>query len=146
MAKAAAARPRRIPSEAEVRAMGESDYMNEGQLQFFQALLTQMRADIVDRQIAVKDQLNEHEQFADPADRATAEEEYALALRLREREAILLKKIDESLARIRRGEYGYCTATGDPIGVARLIARPTASVCVHVKDQSERIEVHFRAH
>jgi DnaK suppressor protein len=145
MAKAAVASGQRIPSEAEVRAMGEDDYMNEGQLRFFQDRLMEMRADILGRQAAVKDQLNEHEQFADPADRATAEEEYALALRLRERESFLLRKIDEALGRIRRREYGYCTTTGEPIGVARLIARPTASVCIHVKDHSERVEVHFRS-
>jgi DnaK suppressor protein len=125
--------------------MDESDYMNEGQILFFQALLAEMRTDILGRQAAVKEQLHEHQQFADPADRATAEEEYALSLRLRERETFLLKKIDEALGRIRRHEYGWCTATGEPIGVARLIARPTASVCVHVKDQSERAEIHFRA-
>ena len=129
-----------------MRAMGESDYMNERQLLFFQELLMEMRADLVRRQAAVKDQLNEHENFADPADRATAEEEYALSLRLREREGFLLRKIDEALGRIRRHEYGWCTTTGEAIGVARLIARPTASVCVHVKDQSEKIEVHFRTH
>ncbi|MFX8316461.1 TraR/DksA C4-type zinc finger protein, partial [Acinetobacter baumannii] len=58
--------------------------------------------------------------------------------RLREREGRLLSKIDEALARIRTRDYGYCTQTGEPIGIARLIARPTASVCVDMKERQER--------
>lgn len=132
-------------SEAQIRAMPESDYMTQPQLDFFRARLLEMREEALSRQAATLEQLNEHETAADPADRATAEEEYSLTLRLRERESMLVRKIDESLARIRSKAYGYCEKTGEPIGIPRLLARPTASVCVQVKDHDEKAEAHFRS-
>ena len=134
----------RILSEAEVRRMPESAYMNDTQLEFFRGRLLQMRAEIVDREVDVKERLHQRESFADPADRATAEEEHWLDLRLRERESLLLRKIDDALRRIRDREYGYCEITGEPIGIPRLLARPTATVCVDVKGQNEQIESQFR--
>ena len=130
-------------TEAELLKMPESDYMNDQQLAFFRARLTEMRQEILERRAESLEQLHENEAHADPADRATAEEERALALRLREREAILLAKIEQSLRRIHDKEYGYCTKTGDVIGLRRLLARPTATVCVDVKGQNEKVEVHF---
>ena len=130
-------------TEAELLKMPESDYMNEQQLAFFRARLTEMRQEILERRADSLEQLHENEVHADPADRATAEEERALALRLREREAVLLAKIEQSLRRIHDKEYGYCTKTGDVIGLRRLLARPTATVCVDVKGQNEKVEVHF---
>src|SRR3546814_20085606 len=89
----------------------------------------------------LKERLHEREVFADPADRATAEEEHWLDLRLRERESLLLKKIDEALRRIEGNEYGYCEKTGDPIGIPRLLARHTATVCVEIGRASCRERV-----
>jgi DnaK suppressor protein len=132
-------------SEAKIRAMPESDYMNQPQLDFFRARLLELREEALSRQATTLLQLNTHETAADPADRATAEEEYSLALRLRERESMLVRKIDDSLARIRSKEYGYCEKTGEPIGIPRLLARPTASVCIQVKDHDEKAEAHFRS-
>src|SRR5690349_2835111 len=134
----------RLLSESEVRRMPESAYMNDTQLEFFRGRLLQMRAEIVDREVDVKERLHQRESFADPADRATAEEEHWLDLRLRERESLLLRKIDDALRRIRDREYGYCEITGEPIGIPRLLARPTATVCVDVKGQNEQIESQFR--
>ncbi len=131
-------------TEAALLAMPESAYMNEQQLEFFRRRLLEMKAEIQARQSEARQQLHEHEAHADPADRATAEEEHALTLRLREREAVLLGKIDQSLRRIHDREYGYCTRTGDPIGIPRLLARPTATVCVQVKDHDEKVETHYR--
>jgi DnaK suppressor protein len=125
--------------------MPDSEYMSPPQLDFFRSRLLEIRDEVVGRQAAILEQLNQRETPADPADRATAEEEYALALRLRERESTLVRKIDESLARIRSKEYGYCEKTGEPIGIPRLLARPTASVCIQVKDHDEKAEVHFRS-
>ena len=125
--------------------MPESAYMNEAQLEFFRQRLLEMREELANRQSEVAQRLHDHEVFADPADRATAEEEHALALRLRERESILLRKIDDSLRRITNKDYGYCIKTGDAIGIPRLLARPTASVSVAVKDRDERLETHFRS-
>ncbi len=134
----------RTLSESEIRRMPESAYMNDTQMEFFRGRLLQMRGEIVDREVDVKERLHQRESFADPADRATAEEEHWLDLRLRERESLLLRKIDDALRRIRDREYGYCEITGEPIGIPRLLARPTATVCVDVKGQNEQIESQFR--
>lgn len=131
-------------TEAEIRRMPESAYMNDVQLEFFRQRLLQMRNEVIAREVDVKERLHQRENFADPADRATAEEEHWLDLRLRERESLLLRKIDEALHRIRDREYGYCEVTGEPIGIPRLLARPTATVSVDVKGQNEQIESQFR--
>lgn len=131
-------------TEADVRRMPESAYMNDAQLEFFRQRLLQMRSEVVEREVDVKERLHQRESFADPADRATAEEEHWLDLRLRERESLLLRKIDDALRRIRDREYGYCEVTGEPIGIPRLLARPTATVSVDVKGQNEQIESQFR--
>lgn len=131
-------------TELQLRAMPERDYMNPAQLAYFRQRLIAMREEVLDREVGAKERLHDRENFADPADRATAEEEHWLDLRLRERESMLLRKIDSALQRIHDGEYGYCEKTGEAIGIPRLIARPTATVCVDVKDQDERVETHFR--
>lgn len=143
--KAAAGSAHRGPLNEELlRNASDADYMNDAQLQFFQERLLQMRNEVLARELDVKERLHQREVFADPADRASAEEEHWLDLRLRERESLLLKKIDESLRRIRDKEYGYCEKTGEPIGIARLLARPTATVCVDIKGQNERAESQYR--
>lgn len=131
-------------TEDDIRDMSDDEYMDDAQLNFFRTRLLQMREEVLQRELDVKERLHEREVFADPADRATAEEEHWLDLRLRERESLLLKKIDEALRRIEAKEYGYCEKTGDPIGIPRLLARPTATVCVDVKGQDERVEAQFR--
>ncbi|HEY0975559.1 MAG TPA: RNA polymerase-binding protein DksA [Solimonas sp.] len=131
-------------TEDDIRAMSEAEYMNDQQMEFFRLRLLQMREEVLQREVDVKERLHEREVFADPADRATAEEEHWLDLRLRERESLLLKKIDDALRRIENKEYGYCEKTGDPIGIPRLLARPTATVCVDIKGQDERVEAQFR--
>ena len=125
-------------TEAQLRKMPDSAYMNDAQLAFFRQRLLEMRQEVLAREVGARQRLNQSESHADPADRATAEEECFVDMRLREREARLLSKIDESLARIRSREYGYCTQTGEAIGLARLLARPTASVCVDMKERQER--------
>ena len=131
-------------SEAQVRKMPAGEYMNEVQLDFFRRRLLQMREEVLAREVDVKERLHQREVFADPADRASAEEEHWLDLRLRERESLLLRKIEEALRRIKDKEYGYCEVTGEPIGIPRLLARPTATVCVDVKGHNEQIESQFR--
>ena len=131
-------------TENEVRKMSESEYMNDAQLDFFRAKLVQMKDEVLKREVDAKERLHEREVFADPADRATAEEEHWLDLRLRERESMLLRKVDDALRRIKEKEYGYCEKTGETIGIPRLLARPTATVIVDVKGLSEKVETHFR--
>ena len=126
-------------TEAQVRAMPEKDYMNEAQLAYFRAALLEMRKEVVEREIGAKERLGQGESHADPADRATAEEEYFLDMRLRERESRLVRKIDDALRRIQQKDFGYCEVTGEPIGIPRLLIRPTATVCVEVKDRDERL-------
>ena len=133
-----------LMTEDQVRRAPDSAYMNDNQLSFFQERLLQMRAEVLARELDVKERLHQREVFADPADRASAEEEHWLDLRLRERESLLLKKIDDALRRIRDREYGYCEKTGEAIGIARLLARPTATVCVDIKGQDERAESQYR--
>lgn len=136
--------PKGLVSEPQIRRMSDKDYMNDAQLDFFRHRLLQMREEVLAREVDVKERLHQREVFADPADRATAEEEHWLDLRLRERESLLLRKIDEALRRIAEKEFGYCEKTGDPIGIPRLLARPTATVCVDIKGQDERVEAQFR--
>lgn len=131
-------------TEDEIRGAPDAEYMNDEQLGFFRDRLLQMRAEVLERELDVKERLHQREVFADPADRASAEEEHWLDLRLRERESLLLRKIEDALRRIRDKEYGWCEKTGEPIGIARLLARPTATVCVDVKGQNERAESQYR--
>jgi len=131
-------------TEDDIRAMSEDEYMNPVQLEFFRQRLLKIREEVLAREMDVKARLNARETFADPADRASAEEEHWLDLRLRERESLLLRKVDEALRRIVDHEYGYCEETGEPIGIPRLLARPTATVCVDVKGHNEHIEAQYR--
>ena len=117
--------------------------MNPAQLAFFRQRLLEMRDEVVGREHATRERLGTTETAADPADRATTEEERWLDLRLRERESMLLRKIDAALRRIEEGDYGYCKETGEPIGLPRLLARPTAEVSIDAKSHAERLETHY---
>lgn len=145
-AKQPAAAPKNAPpapgviSEAELLKMPEKDYMNEVQLAFFKARLLAMREEILSNARETGEHLKENEVFADPNDRATVEEENMLEQRVRDRERKLLKKIEQSLARIESGEYGYCLETGEPIGIPRLLARPTAELSIEAQEKHERRE------
>ena len=97
--------------------MPESDYMNERQLAFFKERLKQLEQDILANAGETTEHLRETQFVPDPADRATIEEEHALELRTRDRERKLLKKVQQSIARIDSGEYGWCEETGEPIGI-----------------------------
>ena len=127
----------RIPSEEEVRAMGEKDYMNADQLAFFKARLQQLEKDLLKNAGETTEHLRETVLVPDPADRATIEEEHALELRTRDRERKLLKKVQQSIASIDAGEYGWCEETGEPIGIPRLIARPTATLSLEAQQRRE---------
>ena len=125
-------------SEAELLAMPESEYMNEKQLDFFRARLVALKDDLLSNAGETTEHLREDTSIVpDPADRATIEEEHALELRTRDRERKLLKKISQSLARIEAGEYGYCDETGEPIGLRRLLARPTATLSLEAQQRRE---------
>ncbi|MBX3637322.1 MAG: RNA polymerase-binding protein DksA [Rubrivivax sp.] len=125
-------------SDEELLAMPDSEYMSEKQLDFFRARLQQQKDDLLSNAGETTEHLREDTSIVpDPADRATIEEEHALELRTRDRERKLLKKIAQSLARLDSGDYGYCDETGEPIGLARLIARPTATLSLEAQQRRE---------
>jgi DnaK suppressor protein len=114
------------------------EYMSDGQLEHFKTILETWKKTLmeeVDR--TVHHMQDEAANFPDPTDRATQEEEFSLELRTRDRERKLIKKIDEAIADIENGDYGYCESCGVEIGIRRLEARPTASLCVDCKTLDE---------
>lgn len=114
------------------------EYMNEKQREHFKLMLQRWKAELmeeVDRTVShMKD---EAANFPDPADRATQEEEFSLELRTRDRERKLIKKIESTIERIEQDDYGFCDACGVDIGIKRLEARPTASLCIDCKTLDE---------
>lgn len=133
----AATRERKILTEAELLKMPESEYMNAAQLDFFRARLQQMERDLLQNAGETTEHLRETVVVPDPADRATIEEEHALELRTRDRERKLLKKVQQSLASIESGDYGFCEETGEHIGIPRLLARPTATLSLEAQQRRE---------
>ena len=134
---AASSKDRKLLTEAELLKMPESDYMNDAQLAFFRNRLQQMEKELLANADETTEHLRETVIVPDPADRATIEEEHALELRTRDRERKLLKKVQQSLSRIDSGEYGYCEETGEPIGLPRLLARPTATLSLEAQQRRE---------
>ena len=125
-------------TDADIMAMPDDAYMNEVQLAFFRATLAGIKRDILSNAGETTEHLREDTVVVpDPADRATIEEEHALELRTRDRERKLLKKIEQSIMRIDAGDYGYCDETGEPIGVGRLLARPTATLSLEAQQRRE---------
>ena len=125
-------------TDADVLAMPDGEYMNDVQLAFFRRKLQLLKADMLANAGETTEHLREDTVVVpDPADRATIEEEHALELRTRDRERKLLKKIEQAIARIDSGDYGYCEETGEPIGVGRLMARPTASLSLEAQQRRE---------
>ncbi len=124
-------------SEAQILKMGEKDYMNAAQLAFFKNRLQQLEKDLLKNADETTEHLRETVLVPDPADRATIEEEHALELRTRDRERKLLKKVQQSIASIDAGDYGWCEETGEPIGVPRLLARPTATLSLEAQQRRE---------
>ena len=138
LANAWKAKAGRDLTEPEVLAMPEAEYMNDKQLEFFRVKLQMLKDDLLSNAGETTEHLREDTSIVpDPADRATIEEEHALELRTRDRERKLLKKISQSLGRIESGEYGFCDETGEPIGLGRLIARPTATLSLEAQQRRE---------
>lgn len=128
----------------ELLALPPQAYMNEAQQGFFRDLLNEQRQALQQRIDDEFDALREPDRSADEADQASREEQRQWQLRLLEREKKLLDKIDQALERLARGEYGWCRETGEPIGLRRLLLRPTASLCIEAKEREEQRERHQR--
>lgn len=133
-----------IMTKEELLAAPEEDYMNEQQQAFFRQLLLNLREETVESMEKAKKQLSSPPEMNDEGDHAAYEEESRLSLRILDRERRLLPKIEDALKRIATGDYGYCIESGDPIGIPRLLARPTAEQCAEVKALNERKEQNFR--
>lgn len=112
--------------------------MSDSQLAYFRELLLQEERSLVSMARETTQHLQFNDSTADWTDRASAEEEHSLELRVRDRERKLLKKIREALRRIDDRTYGWCEETGEPIGIARLIARPTATLTLEAQERREQ--------
>lgn len=128
---------KKVLTAEEILKMPEDDYMNAQQLEFFRRRLTDLEKELRANADQTTVNLRETTVVPDPADRATIEEEHALELRTRNRERKLLKKVQAAIKRIDDGDYGFCEETGDPIGVARLMARPTATLSLEAQQRRE---------
>lgn len=114
------------------------EYMNERQVAHFQAILNARKAEIIEEMDrTVHHMKDEAANYPDPNDRATQEEEITLELRTRDRERKLIRKIEEALSSLQSGDYGYCENCGEEIGIRRLEARPTATLCIECKTLDE---------
>ena len=121
----------------------KKNYMDKDQLSFFKTQLNELKKETLMHIKDAKDRLSNPPACSDEVDRAQHEIDSMLFLRIVERESKLLPKIDKALLRIKSGDYGYCLETGEPIGLERLISRPTAEFCAEVKSINEEKEKHF---
>jgi DnaK suppressor protein len=123
------------------RPSEDEPFMNERQLEYFRRKLLSWKDDILRESRETLSHLqSETENHPDLADRASSETDRALELRTRDRQRKLISKIDEALRRIEDGSYGYCEETGEPIGLARLEARPIATLSLEAQERHERRE------
>ncbi|WP_309090307.1 RNA polymerase-binding protein DksA [Phenylobacterium sp.] len=130
-----------LAESPEYRPSEDEEFMNERQLEYFKQKLLKWKEDILRESRETLSHLqSETENHPDLADRASSETDRALELRTRDRQRKLISKIDEALRRIEDGSYGYCEETGEPIGVARLEARPIATLSLEAQERHERRE------
>jgi DnaK suppressor protein len=125
--------------KSDYRPSEDEPFMNERQLEYFKQKLLAWKEEILrESRETVSHLQKETENHADLADRASSETDRALELRTRDRQRKLISKIDQALRRVEDGSYGYCEETGEPIGLARLEARPTATMSVEAQERHER--------
>ncbi len=126
------------------RPSSKEEYMNEMQLEYFRQKLLAWREELIRDSASTLQELKETNlNEADLNDRASNETDQSLELRTRDRMRKLIKKINSALDRIAAGTYGYCEETGEPIGLARLEARPVATLCIEAQERHERKEKNF---
>lgn len=124
-------------TEAQMLAAPADEYMSAEQLAFFKDRLCTERDALLRAAGDTAHHLQEFEATPDPSDRASLEEDHSLELRVRDRERQQLHRIDQALMRIRDGSYGWCSDSGEPIGMARLLARPTATLSLEAQERYE---------
>jgi DnaK suppressor protein len=122
----------------------KEEYMNEMQLEYFKRRLLDWRSELMkESETTLQDLKETNLAEADANDRASSETDQSLELRTRDRMRKLIKKINQALDRIEAGTYGYCEETGEPIGLARLEARPVATLSIEAQERHERKEKSF---
>ena len=131
-------------TESKLKKAASSRYMNQDQLDFFKEKLINMKIDLRKNLENERAELSQQSRECDDLDRAQIEEEIHLRLRILDRESKLLPKIDLALTRIGDKSYGFCSKTGEAIGIERLLVRPTALYCAEEKSRQERIEKAYR--
>ncbi|CAI0819511.1 TraR/DksA C4-type zinc finger protein [Serratia quinivorans] len=131
-------------NQQQLLAMPESDYMNPAQRAFFRQRLQDEQQKLLQHIEALKRDIDGGEVSGDEADKAAREEDLRLLFRQLDRESRLLPKISAALTRLYNGEYGYCRESGEPIGLARLLLRPTAELSIEAKTAQEMREPHLR--
>lgn len=130
-----------LVEKSDYRPSEDEPFMNDRQLEYFKNKLLAWKEEILrESRETVAHLQKETENHADLADRASSETDRALELRTRDRQRKLISKIDQALRRVEDGSYGYCEETGEPIGLARLDARPTATMSVEAQERHERRE------
>src|SRR5579859_1247469 len=130
-----------VIEEKNYRPSEDEEFMNERQREYFRKKLLNWKDDILrEARETVGHLQTETENHPDIADRASSETDRALELRTRDRQRKLISKIEDALRRIEDGSYGYCEETGEPIGVARLDARPIATMSLEAQERHERRE------
>ena len=130
-------------TRAKLLRMPAKKYMAKEQLEFFQTQLTDQKTEALKEIEDARNRLRVPHDCKDEADRASFEMDSQLYLRIVDRKSKLVKKIDFALRRIKTGEYGYCMETGEPIGIQRLLIRPTAEYCADIKYINDDQEKHF---
>jgi DnaK suppressor protein len=130
-------------TETTLLSAPEDQYMSPRQIAFFRRRLLAEEQALLSAVKATAGHLQEAEISSDWNDRASAEEEHTLELRVRDRERKLLRKIRDALQRIDEGNYGWCEETGEPIGIARLLARPTAALSLEAQERREQYKRRF---
>ena len=135
---------KKLLTRKQILASPQKNYMNDDQLAFFKELLIELHASTLAHIQEAKAQMQQPHDMSDDSDLASWQEQSNIALRIVDREQKLLPKIQAALERIRLGQYGYCEESGEPIGIPRLLARPTAEYCSDVKAFIEQQENHYK--
>jgi len=132
-----------VVEESHLLRMPDDDYMNNVQLAFFRRRLLEEQSQVERRLREVRPAMATYERGGDELDQASYEEELRLQLRQADRETRLLANIGAALRRVETREFGYCEETGEPIGIARMLFRPTARLCLEAKQRQEQKEHHY---
>jgi len=127
-------------TKTELLNMSEDSYMNKKQYEFFEKILCQQKKDLILSISETRKRLSENENSSDISDLATKQEMQQIFLKTVERQSKLLQKVQKSIENIKNGTYGYCQETGEPIGIKRLLARPTATLSIQAKEAKEHHE------